>query len=97
MTIDKNKIYFIEDDAMFRNKLFELMINQDDYPFGEFIMEIYYQGWAFLIYRESDGSLAMAYHKEQECRKNKYFMSMGGLCHLMLKQCLNIDPKVLNS
>lgn len=39
----------------------------------------------------------MAYHKENECKRNKYFMSMGGLCQFMLKQCLNIDPKVLNS
>lgn len=44
MTIDKNKVYFIENDAALRNKLFELMLNQDDYPFGEFIMELYYRG-----------------------------------------------------
>lgn len=90
MTIDKNKVFILSDAASLKEKFFGLMLNQEEYPFGEFVMEIYFCGWAFMVYLDECGTVMLRYHKEKDAPQEQVFMSMGGLCSFVLNECLKI-------
>ena len=95
MVINPNIIFKIDSEAQLKDRLFELMLHQDSYPFGEAIMQILYGNWTVLVYRENDGTLTLCFHHfrnypELSVSNSKHFFSMGVLCSFILDDCLKI-------
>lgn len=91
MTIDPKKVFEIKDLDTLKAKAFELMLMQENYSgFDLFITEIYYDGWALLLYKDKTNTLTLRYHDRSGGTQWKYFFSMGGCWHYIFEKILKI-------